>query len=45
MEIDASYTCSEHSITYKVIESLSCTRETNVTLSIILQLKKHTEAK
>ena len=31
---DSSYTCNEHSITYKLVESLCCTPETNVTLGV-----------
>lgn len=33
MVTDSSYTC-EHSITYRVAESLCCTSETNLTLCI-----------
>ena len=34
MVTDGSYTCSEHSITYRVVQSLCCTPETNVTLYV-----------
>jgi len=31
---DGSYTCGEHNITYRLIESLCCIPETNVTLCV-----------
>lgn len=31
---DSSYACGEHSIMYRLVESLSCTTETNVTFSV-----------
>ena len=34
MGTEGSYTSGEHSITYKFVESLCCTRETNVTLCV-----------
>ena len=34
MGTDGSYTCGEHSIMYKLVKSLSCTPETNVTLCV-----------
>ena len=33
-ETDGSHTCGEHSIMYKLVQSLSCTPETNVTLCV-----------
>lgn len=34
MLTDGSYTCGEHSIIYRVVESLCCTPETNETLCV-----------
>lgn len=34
MGIDVSYTSDEHSIMYKLIDSLCCTHEINVTLYV-----------
>ena len=31
---DDTYTCGEHSITYKLVELLCCAPETNVTLYV-----------
>lgn len=39
MTTDGSYTCGLHSITYREGESLCCTFETNVTLSVNSNLK------
>ena len=34
MVTDGGYTCGGHSIMYRVVESLGCTFETNVTLCV-----------
>ena len=34
MVMDGSYTSDEHSMTYRAVESLCCTLETNVTLYV-----------
>ena len=34
MVTDGSYTCGEHSIRYREVESLCCTSENNVTLCV-----------
>ena len=34
MGTDGSYTCGKHSIMYKIVESLCCTPETNITLHV-----------
>lgn len=37
MVTNGDYTYGEHSVMYRIIESVCCTAETNVTLYIILQ--------
>ena len=32
--LHGSYTCGEHRITYRIVESLGCTLETTVTLCV-----------
>lgn len=47
MMTDGSYACGERGITYRLVESLSYTPETNLTLcvNIILILKKRKDKK
>jgi len=40
MVTDGSYTCGEHSTMYRLVESLCCTCETNVTLCVNLDVNK-----
>ena len=40
MVTDGSYTCGEHSTTYKIVESLCCAAQNNVTLCYNYTKKK-----
>ena len=41
MVTDGSYTCGEHSTAYRLVESLCCTPETNITLCVYYALSKN----